>query len=98
MLSIMATNSTANTTSCDCTALSCNTPTSEQPAIIKVLTINFKESDVLELMAPPFEEYKNGRVKIDVTVVSGFDKLFSEIEDDARLGLGLFDVCEYLHR
>ena len=88
----MTTNSTANSTLCDCTALSCNTP--DQPAIIKVLTINFKEADVLELMAPPFEEYKNGRVKIDVTVVSGFDKLFGEIEDDARLGLGLFDVCK----
>ena len=48
-------------------------------------------------MGPRFEEYKNGQVKIDVSVVSGFDTLFSEIENDARLGLGLFDVCKYIH-
>ena len=93
----MTTNTTDNTTSCDCPALSCNTtsPEQQQPeAVIKVLTIDFKEADVLELMGPPFEEYKNGRVKIDVSVVNGFDNLFSEIENDARLGLGLFDVCE----
>ena len=84
----------ANTT-CDCPAPSCNTTTPAEPeAVIKVFTIDFKESDITELMGPRFEEYKNGQVKIDVSVVSGFDTLFSEIENDARLGLGLFDVCK----
>ena len=92
----MTSNTTDITTSCDCSALSlCNQTYLEQPqAVVKVLTLDYKEADVVELMAPPFEEFKNGRVKIDVTAVRGFDNLFSEIEDDARLGLGLFDVCE----
>jgi len=82
----------ANTT-CDCPAPSCNTTTPELPeAVIKVFTVDFKAPDITELMGPRFEEYKNGQVKIDVSVVSGFDTLFSEIENDARLGLGLFDV------
>ena len=84
----------ANTT-CDCPAPSCNTTTPVLPeAVIKVFTIDFKAPDITELMGPRFEEYKNGQVKIDVSVVSGFDTLFSEIENDARLGLGLFDVCK----
>lgn len=91
----------SNTTSdvgCDCTTdyddLSSNSTTTEAEAVLKVFTIDFKKTDILELMGPRFEEHKNGQIKLDVTVVSGFDALFSEIENDARLGLGLFDVCK----
>jgi hypothetical protein len=77
-----------------CSAPPSNTTSEEPEAVIKVFTLDWKSKDVIELIGPGFEEYKNGRVKIDVSVVSGFDTLFSEIENDAKLGLGLFDVCE----
>jgi hypothetical protein len=83
------------TTTCDCSAAPTSNTTSKEPeVVIKVFTLDWKSKDMIELIGPRFEEYKNGRVKIDVSVVSGFDTLFSEIENDARLGLGLFDVCE----
>jgi len=46
-------------------------------------------------MAPAFEAAKGGKVKIDVSAsadITDFGILFSEIENDARLGLELFDV------
>ena len=95
---ILAAEDGNNTTaaSCDCSApaSSSNTTSEEPEAVLKVFTLDWKVKDVVDLMGPRFEEHKNGRVKIDVSVVTGFDTLFSEIENDARLGLGLFDVCE----
>lgn len=82
------------TTSCDCSAPSSTTTTDEPEAVIKVLTLDWKAKDMIELMGPAFEAHKNGKVKVETSVVSGFDTLFGEIESDARLGLGLFDVCE----
>lgn len=96
---IMATtNATTNGTivACDCSFPSFNNATEQTAAatVLKVLTVDWKAKDVVELMGPRFEKYKGGRVKVDVSTVPGFDTLFSEIENDARLGLGLFDVCE----
>jgi len=51
---------------------------------------------IRDKLGPNFEAFKGddggSSVKVDVTEVVGFDTLFSEIEDDSRLGLGLFDV------
>lgn len=83
-------------TSCDCSAPNSTTNNNdEEPeAVIKVLTLDWKAKDMIELMGPAFEAHKNGKVKVETSVVSGFDTLFGEIENDARLKLGLFDVCE----
>lgn len=81
-------------TSCDCSAPSSTTSDEEPEAVIKVLTLDWKAKDMIDLMGPAFEAHKNGKVKVETSVVSGFDTLFGEIENDARLGLGLFDVCE----
>lgn len=82
-------------TSCDCSAPTSATNNDEEPeAVIKVLTLDWKAKDMIELMGPAFEAHKNGKVKVETSVVSGFDTLFGEIETDARLGLGLFDVCK----
>ena len=92
-----------NTTvvSCDCSAAPSSSTnnstinqTEEPEAVIKVLTLDWKAKDVIDLLGPRFEEYKNGKVKVETSTVSGFDTLFGEIVNDARLGLGLFDVCE----
>ena len=62
--------------------------------VLKVLTLDFKTKDV-EFLGANFAASKGGSVKVDVTNVTGFGTLFSEIENDSRLGLGLFDACEY---
>ena len=86
-------DSNATLASCDCSAPSA---VAEEPeAVIKVLTLDWKAKDVIDLLGPRFEEFKNGRVKVETSTVSGFDTLFGEIESDARSGVGLFDVCEY---
>jgi len=79
-------------TTCDCSA---PPSTSEEPeAVIKVFMTEWRSQDVVELIGPRFEEFKNGRVKVDVSVVpvGSYDTLYNEIENDARLGLGLYDV------
>ena len=58
-------------------------------------SVDFKTKDV-EFLGANFEAFKGGSVKVDVTNVTGFGTLFSEIENDSRLGLGLFDACEYI--
>lgn len=99
-------NTSAIAATCNCSDIPC-TPQAlidnstsitsmEQPAttVLKVLTLDFKTKDV-EFLGANFEAYKGGSVKVDVTNVTGFGTLFSEIENDSRLGLGLFDACEY---
>ena len=85
-------------TSCDCCAPSTtynNANNDEEPeAVIKVLTLDWKAKDIINLMGPAYETHTKGKVKVEASTVTGFDTLFSEIENDARLGLGLFDVCE----
>ena len=93
VLEIAGGESNATLTSCDCSAPSA---AAEEPeAVLKVLTIDWKVNDVIDFLGPRFEEFKNGRVKVEATSLSGFDTLFGEIESDARSKVGLFDVCEY---
>lgn len=67
-----------------------------EPITLRVLTVGWKANAIDDLdVIPDFEAAKNGGVKIDTsasTDVSGFDELFTEIEDDSRLGLDLIDV------
>ena len=83
-------------TSCDCCAPSnATTNDDEEPeAVIKVLTLDWKAKDITNLMGPAYETHTKGKVKVEASTVTGFDTLFGEIANDARLGLGLFDVCE----
>ena len=84
-------------TSCDCCTPSTNnnaTNNEEPEAVIKVLTLDWKAKDIINLMGPAYETHTKGKVKVEASTVTGFDTLFSEIANDARLGLGLFDVCE----
>ena len=81
---------------CDCSALSLTNATSDKPTVIelKILTIDWKVKDIVDLVGPSFEKYKGGQVKVTAVNVSGFDTLFSEIENDAKLRTGLVDLCE----
>jgi hypothetical protein len=82
------------TATCDCCSPPPSSTTSEEPeAVIKVFMFDFRSQEIVELIGPRFEEHKNGRVKIDVSLVP-VEIYASEIGNDARLGLGLYDVCE----
>mmetsp|Transcript_28240 Transcript_28240/g.36439 ORF Transcript_28240/g.36439 Transcript_28240/m.36439 type:complete len:110 (-) Transcript_28240:72-401(-) len=87
---------TATCNSC-CSAPPSNTTSEEEPeAVIKVFMFEGRSQEFVELIGPRFEEHTNGRVKVDFSVVpwAEGDTFLSEIENGARLGLGLYDVCE----
>ena len=51
-----------------------------------------QKSVLVDWNARDYYQYTNGRVKIDIKLISTMDGLYEEIENDAKFGGGLFDA------
>lgn len=78
---------------CNCTAPdAAGAGGSDDVVELKILTVEYMKPQLERFWVKNFVAKKRGKVRIEVVAKPGFKDLFEEIETDARLKLGVFDV------